>query len=245
MKLIEKNPRGTIAISPSAIGTARTCLRKWGYRYIARRPQKPSPYKDFGVKVHKIFEDYYTNGTWQSDDSAEHKCAAAMREHLPEYLTDKFFTEAKVYIYCGSGIYMVGISDLQALGKSRLFDFKTTSDLKYALSAEALASDPAAVVYSQAYRLRFGRYPELRWVYGQRNGRKSRLVRAWAKMSLWPSIVDEASRLTSLWEDKVDPESLECSTEGCGAYGGCDYIETCTVSNLERLKSIIAKGEAF
>ena len=268
MRLIPKPD--TLAISATSLGTAKTCLRKWAYRYIAKLPAKPGQWKDFGLVVHKIFERYYQDGAWPGDVCGaacphwspsfeqcwlagavtragshclylkERQVASKMETALPYFRAHRFLTERKVYIETDHpGVVVMGIADLQAADAPYLWDFKTTGSLKYALSADELAADNAAIIYSQAYALLFGRYPELHWVYGQRDGKKVAEVKTYADMSQWDRIVNEAEVLLDLWRRQIPPEQMAATPRGCRDYGGCDYREVCPVSGAEQFRAYI------
>lgn len=267
MRLVDKPD--TLAISPTAIGTARTCLRKWAFQYCTDLPRPTTEAAEFGKRTHKILEEWYSRGAWPGDVCGtacqfwsslghcivemadlpantvcqylkERQVASEMLEHLPYYRAHKFLTEHKVYIETDRpGLYLTGIADLQAADIPALWDFKTTGNLQYAMDASALASDPAAIIYSLAYALRFGAYPDLCWVYGRRTGKvKAVAVKARANMHLLPALLDEAHKLLQLWLTNPDPNTVEPRYIGCKDYGGCPYKGTvCGATWIDQYKA--------
>ena len=143
------------SVSPSQINAYNDCPRLWWYQSVLGLPTPQRPSAALGTAVHEQLESYMDSGKLP-DDSVAGKIAKPGLSLLPEPGTG--WTEVKMHdedtqdkwpkLFL-SGLPVNGYIDLLNMTGERplVLDHKTTSDLKYAKTAEELRSDPQMVIY--------------------------------------------------------------------------------------------------
>jgi hypothetical protein len=169
--------------SPSSLERADTCERKQGYAARSARRDSENPYAAFGVRAHKIRENYLRSSIWTEEiaRSPEGRCVASGIPHWPmpkdpglvavelELETDVMGVPAQRKIDSVSkfrkGVY------------ARADDLKTTGKVAYAKSVDDLLDDPQRILYAYDIAQITG-VPEVgaQWTYCQRDGKAARPV---------------------------------------------------------------------
>lgn len=143
------------AISPSQVKTYRDCPRKWWYASVLKLPQPSSEAAEFGSRVHDILERCAATKVPPSDETKEGQVALylwkAFSEYLPEWYNASPVVEDAWKSATAYDLPARGRSDLVFADRSMVVDWKTTSNLRYALTPEDAASDPQVLMYIRAY----------------------------------------------------------------------------------------------
>ncbi len=261
-------------VSPTQINTwlgEGDGRRKWAMKYIAKKPEKPKPSADFGTAVHWQNERYLRGEGFDFSTPYKKKAAevALLGVHLlPPPMTPGMRIENRLIgappgedkdfnFEDSNGIIWRGRMDVTVPdsivvpglwgGAPAIVDHKTSSNIaKYALTDEALHTDPQGVIYAY-YLMSMYRSPvaDLQWNYLPTKGPKVAQPRRLRVYS--PRVVEQFARLrehgsaiaathlrvtnplTDLppCEGKA-PRGSDLVGDPCGAYGGCSFKEFCT-----------------
>lgn len=232
--------------SASQIKTYNDCPRKWAHRYIDHRESPPNKYALWGIKLHKDTENYLNGKSIKEIDNDNLKIILPSIKHLPQ--PGDCTTESRFDLgLIGLGA-LVGYIDIKTYVDDIPIniDIKTTSDLRWALTPEELASDVQSVIYAKARMLEEScRKVRNRWVYMQRNLNNPATRKVEAEM--YSSEVDEhmANLITTiqqmgdLYDSGSKAKDVDPKTTACDKYGGCPYKEFCNLTGKERLRSFI------
>ena len=249
--------------SPSQIKTWRDCKRKWTFKYIARKPDKSTPYAKLGSYIHKQLERYLQNGwmqrgpglaielempngktkQWSHDDIVAIMLPGII--HLPSPGVAR--TERRFEIDLGELGKMIGIKDFAYFESLPIVgDHKTSSNFSYALEPETLIVDPQGVIYAK-HEMIETRAPEIlgRWIYYATSGRpKAKCVEAKFLLDqneeLWHGVLDDAREMHQLKKQLAPPNEVPCNLEACEKYGGCPFKPFCDRSIGERVRGLFA-----
>lgn len=241
-------------VSPSQLATARDCLRKWAFQRILKLRSPPGQGAIKGQKYHKIAERFYKGHPVDQTDRLGQVLVRAL-EVLPLPGTAGLEVEAPFQLDLGDGIALRGIKDLRIRAAYRgglpyVGDHKTTSDLQWAKSPEALLVDDQAVAYGYEEMCESGAeacdlqwtFVEVRdtgpirparpvWVQLTRNRAEAHMVR----------VKELAVHLKELHLAGVDPLSLKPSPDACSKYGGCPFRDRCSLTDNDRIDQIVAR----
>ena len=226
--------------SPSTLSALELCQRKFAWDKIDKVPRTATPYQEFGIKTHKHIEDWYRIGLMPDISTPEGDCALALLSHLPPVQPGLVIEEfQKEYIPKEGerGLYTYGrfhgARDL-VLG-SKVWDHKTTSDLKWAKHPSALIVDIQACLYAAFTMHETGaKHVTLQWNYVTR--RKPRVLPVVVEVE-WRDIkptIDRALALADLGDSILSSgkRALELppNPAACNAFGGCQHKERCNLS---------------
>lgn len=224
-------------ISPSAIDTARACLRKWGWRHIAKVPEEPNRFAAAGTQIHAALEAYYSDPHLPprlDTSSDEGRILIPALAHLPPR-----GPHVRVEGHFSRGPFH-GYKDLEVRGF--VLDLKTTSNLLYAKTPEDLRKDPQALIYAWDH---LEEHPDLdevtcRWVYVVRDPKRPRampvdatLSRAYTYEAI-EEFVSLAGALQRHREAHTDVLDLVPSPVECDRYRGCPHVDRCADITPER-----------
>ena len=224
-------------VSPSAIATARACLRQWGWRYVAGVEDTPNPYAEQGTRLHAALERYYQDPHLPprlDTSSDEGRILLPALAHLPprgpHVASEVHFTRGPFH----------GFKDLEVRGW--VFDLKTTSNLMFAKTPEDLRKDPQALIYAWDH---LEAHPDLdavtcRWVYVVRDPKRPRALPV--DVTLTRSYVEaEIETLRALAADllrhrEARPHVLDLvpSPIECDRFRGCPHRDRCSDLTPER-----------
>ncbi|TXH10113.1 MAG: hypothetical protein E6R03_15810 [Hyphomicrobiaceae bacterium] len=250
--------------SPSQIATFNECARKWFFGTVLRKPRAQHPSAAKGEKVHLILEGYLKTGIVVAPETLDGAELAAITEsgihHLPNPAHFNISTEPNwsferqtkgelalivpTIVYNGRKDFTYDAAD----GIWTVGDHKTTSNLRYALTKEALATDPQGILYAAEALRSTGRDKvRLTWIYYQtKRPYKSRLVEVVldeahveAELTKLDEIVGR--KMLPLLDKDLRPEDVEPNLASCDKYGGCPYREICDVSPVARLRHVFTR----
>jgi hypothetical protein len=224
--------------SPSQFKTADHdgggCETKWFLEKIEGHAPPSSRSQALGTAVHAALEAWQRDGTPLPDDDAGRIAAPAL-ELLPPRESVALIEEERTFILPRSGAAVLCRIDFSVKGPGGTlapWDFKTTSNQRYAKSPEELAKDLQMACYAHA--LAPGVDTRVSHVYLLTKGRP----RAW--ISAARSVVDVrareidrldtlAERLIELREDgrRDSARKHERGSDACRMYGGCPHQSIC------------------
>lgn len=250
-----------ILISPSQLANWRACKRIWAFDKIDRLPSVSTDKQNFGTNVHKILEDWLTKGT-KIPNTPEGACAKQLVK--PGWMpapSKNIMAETLIEIpLVKDEIGIIGYSDLveppSLISPPIVDDFKTTSDLKWAMTEDKLAEDAQALIYAAWAMIRFGVKEAIaRWLYaaasnpknGPRKPKGSRkvehrfaiddpvFVTAWEAVCQDVFDIAVAKKTWKSANEDAPPNPSICASH----YGGCKLIGVCNVDPHDRLASYI------
>lgn len=240
-------------VSPSQIATFRDCQRKHFFAKRFALPQPAKPAAELGTRVHEVLDARLTEGRWAGDPllAREVLIARGGFGHLPKGIDTLHKEVEEAMTLQGAALPMRGRVDLVLPSLSTVIDHKTTSDKRWAKSAEDLRVDPQSICYSlwaqQAY--------DLPWpvtfshVYyltrGQPRGfavsvqwRKRGLQRGWERVR---GVVQQIYDVTR----GHDPAAVTPNFDACSKYGGCPFVAACTSVQAQDKEMPMATDDLF
>ena len=154
------------SFSASQVSTFRTCKRQWWFQSIMGLPTPQRASAALGEAVHTQLEDYLNDGKLPDGSTPAGKIATAALPYAPkpfEVWTEVSMSDRKkrdsdtedvpmpgnmprLFV---AGLPVNGFIDVLDLSGDRpvVIDWKTTSDLKYAKTADDLMEDPQMILY--------------------------------------------------------------------------------------------------
>ena len=247
--------------SASQLETFLSCKRKWGWSYIAKIPRAAGKGATLGGSCHKQLERYLTGGAidYELEDGSGEIVTVALPEipapNTPGMEIERYFTLEGRHKYRGYKDVEIVPGGLHTYPV--VMDHKTTSDFRYALTAEDLATNIQAVIYAvDACRTYGADAVDLQWTYILTRGAskvrpvKLRMYAADAEkvFSEIELLADEANTLllADTTQHGGDPaeyvRTIPPSPDHCEAYGGCPYRDLCNLSPKERMRSIMSNA---
>ena len=230
-------------VSPSQITEADRCLRRWWWQSVKgfRKPDTASTV--FGSNVHAALEARVLNGAYPAGVSQDVlDCAVAAYDALGTVLHrapsvdlgDEVEMEWSLPAGYQYPLESRGRIDMVLPSEATILDWKTTSSLKWAKTAETLAEDPQVIMYTDA-ALAAGvmRLPvTFLHVYTQTKGKPAaQVVRTMVtaeSLSVGQARMRRTmQRMAAVLEEDRAPDEVEANILACGDYGGCPHRERC------------------
>ncbi len=236
-------------VNASQIKQWEECNRKWGFDNLL--PQDPyaqrgSAATSLGSRVHKVAEKYFTRGTgFFTVDYTDREAADIFTSALPYLPTNQnLFYHVEEHVTVGKlwhGTIDLWYRDTQ--GVVQLYDWKTTSDFKWAKTETDLLVDPQAMLYAEAIGAK-----ELHWIYmrtkGSRQAQPTNVTEMAENQSrdMLETFVPTANlilknRLNTpktidrfTLQDYINT-TLTPNTGACNNYGGCPHQSYCRFTN--------------
>jgi hypothetical protein len=150
----EKDPeqkfRDDNPVSPSQIETARMCWRKWGLDKLDKIPRPSNKHAQRGTDAHTVLELWGRDGKIIDLNTDLGKIVSAGLPFLPRPGT--YLTEHKFTFRTPRATYR-GVQDLKSKPGSlikSIWDYKTTTDFRWAKTPEILRRDPQANIYAMS-----------------------------------------------------------------------------------------------
>jgi hypothetical protein len=218
-------------MSPSQLGAAKLCLRRWAFSYRAGAREASGDAAEAGTRVHGVLETYLRDGVSVDESVVWGKynigaMAKTMAEHLPPAGSVTLVEQEFSYEY--GGFPFTGKIDAQHEGV--VFDHKTTSKPTGVKSEEKLRTDIQALIYG-AYPKNID--PTLQWTTGIWSTGKAKKVRLTLLTSEAAAGLDEhvLPLAVTIWDvpSDVDPLSLPPNWDSCTMFPprGCPHKATC------------------
>jgi len=255
MRLLDKKP-GYRCSSPSQLKTAKSCLRLWGWTYIAGIRSPPTDSQRLGTVVHGVLEEWLSDGVVPDEDTPmaidkglryPGRIAAAGLPFLPPPGTCE--VEKRFWLETEPGVAFYGFIDFLSREQALVGDHKSTTDFKWALTPDDLLTDEQSIIYSVVGMLLMGvEQIDTRWVYYRNHGipaaRPVSRTRYWDEATLaLASLTDIARYTLGLRDTCTDVMELPPNPGNCGAYGGCAHQERCKITNKERIRAAMGESE--
>lgn len=244
-----------ILVSATQISTWRdVCQRKWAFRSIEKIEQEQTKAAALGTEVDDTQLQPYFRDRREFDYSRESGyIAASILAYLPSPETPGLEVQKKFVLTSPSWerfpvpLGFLGYKDLWVPDSRALpgiephpsgpipavVDFKTTSDFRWAKTAEDLRTDPQAQIYAMNALVETGAPAvDLVWLYMRTRGARAskrvhlrvhreEVAQEFAKLDAIACEIAEARmRVKSALELPPNPD-------GCGAFGGCPYKSRC------------------
>ncbi len=237
-----------ITIRPSEIRVFLDCERKWAFRReeLGGIVDISSTAQLFGTALHKLQENWLLKGE-KHPNTPMGNLAKLSVPWLPEPMAVGMKVEERIEIPVNKEWMFVGTPDVRLSVKGRdpsfLFDHKTTSNFKYALSAEALANDTQLILYGSATLIESGASNLVaRWLYSLKGEKPDILVREIVVpiSQLAPkleTLKTHGERAVDAIRQKKNPLDLAPNFKMCKAYGGCPHRLVCGVPLTEYEKN--------
>lgn len=232
-------------VSASQVDNFLSCQRKWYIESILgiRPPQKPSA--ALGEAVHAANEAYVVSGKKPDPATEAGRIALAGLHLLPppgSVFSELEIAKSHVKNFTLAGISVLGFIDQLDIRDNppTVTDYKTTSNLKYALDEQALTTNPQIIIYSQFTReyLKSMGMPDPEIV---RAGHIVYLTRG--KPVVKQTLVDLSQKqIDATWQQLAGvvtemksvsglpaPGKVRTNRSACDKYGGCPHRERCGV----------------
>ncbi len=227
--------------SPSSLAALELCPRKFAWDKIDKVPRESNVYATFGIGTHRHIEDYYRHGVMPDISTPEGNCAVALLSHLPPPQPGMRIEEHRIV-----GRFH-GYPDLTL--ENRVWDHKTTSDLKWAKKPEELATDLQCAIYAHFVMVETGAPGVyLQWNYVTRHKPRVLPVIATLTASQIAPTIDRAHVLADLGDHILDARTpaldLPPNPAACDAYGGCVHRARCNLSPANRREGLMNMSTA-
>jgi len=259
--------------SASQISKYRECARKWGWQYLAKIPQPPSGAAQLGISVDDgQLQPYLRDGRefdYSKPDGSGYIAASALA-YLPPPKSPGLEVQKHFVLPAPSGQFgYQGYIDLwlpngkhmpwEAWGDTYhgddapvVADFKTKSNLAYALDKDGLAVDVQAQLYA-AWAMHATRAPAVDLVWINMQSRGARKVKRVHLRVHQDHVAGQFAAIDTTANAMFDvrqaapsaPSDAPATTEYvlglkpnwnmCEAYGGCPYFSRCNPSPSDLL----------
>lgn len=138
-------------VSATSIKLFQNCQRRWYERYILGKKEESTKAMSRGNAVHRQLEEYLEKGKIP-DSTIAGQIATVGLKHLPKPDPDHQVEQSlEQYKIPNLAIKFKGFIDLLLYqeGNLEILDHKTTSNFRYALSADQLAEDTQMLIYAR------------------------------------------------------------------------------------------------
>ena len=233
--------------SPTQLKTWTLCQRKWAWSSL-HKIRESNKYAQRGTECHLRIENWLLRGVVPGTDRYGTIVRPGLK-HLPPPFTAAGVERAFVYV-SPNGFRYRGLIDVdyfdEKMGRPVVFDHKTTTDFKWALSVDDLRNDTQALIYAaESLTFHKAELVDLRWIY-YRDTPSSPAARVVATTLHKDEVKDKFDAIDTTAEDirerglKVKHAlDLAPNPLACSQYGGCPHRERCKLSDGERLEAIM------
>jgi len=249
-----------IYVSPSQVKTWRSCARLWAFQKIERKQSPQTEKQSFGERVHKHLEDWVNTGA-VPPDTIEGRVAkqGIVPGLLPKPKEENAFCEQKFEIPLDNNVVLTGFADVVWPRKAQptIIDYKTTSDLKWAMTQEQMLTDPQVLIYSMHLFENYGAKSALaRWIYLACRWNREKQPVAPKGMSVraveqrrdskefqlaWERLLVDVHDIAYAKRMLDNAHQAQPNPESCGMYGGCSMKSICKLNPGSRTASLFAK----
>jgi len=230
------------ALSPSQVSTAKRCLRKWAFQYIAKLPRVETPALAFGKKLHAYAEDWLLHEQPPDNTTPEGRLFLEGIPLLPRPRAPGMHVEKHLALVF-EDIKWHGYKDVEIdewRGMPCVIDHKTSADPeRWGLTKATLPNDLQAALYG-LHGLD-GDVRWLRWLYYDKKHKSAypvdvELLRSQLEDALGAHVPIARKILTLKSELSARPDlvaecnRLEHNPSDCGGTGrGCDFARECNL----------------
>lgn len=237
--------------SKTQIEDYRLCARKWAWRTIEKVRGEKSRSAQLGIDVHGILERWLRDGAPIDMTSDAGEIAMSMIPHLPPPKTVGMLVEHRFEVEMGGHLF-VGVADVEIMGTTTptIMDHKTTSDFKWACSAEDLrAKDIQAAIYAGYAMHKYSTDScHTQWTYGKTSGSRkalpvlATLARRDVEGTL-EKVIETAGEMAGVLAASPRALDLIPSPDACDAFGGCEFVDRCQLTANQKVKAFMSQAE--
>jgi hypothetical protein len=247
LPVIRRDRSRPLTLSATQLDMFQDCARKWGWRVLDGVQAPQNKYAAAGSAIHAVLEAYLKHGKPPDPRTPEGSAALPAIEHLPA--PGQVHSEVKFTWEVG-GLLIAGFKDftyVRADGVPVVGDFKTTSDLRWALQPADLLTNTQSVVYAaHAMDEHETDLVQNRWFYLQRT-KAPRLRIVEQEMTRSPvdtrmaELVEVGKLMTGLYSGGAKTLDLDFDAQACGKYGGCPYRANCNLTAAQRMRGLMSQ----
>jgi len=259
-------------ISPTQVSKYRRCKRLYAFEYVEGLWPDSTDKQTFGSDVHKQLERWIQEVV-PPDTSQEGMTAKQAIGWIPAP-NSALKVEQSFSFALFDGVNAAGFIDLvippgtiEALSIPMVIDYKTTSDLRWAMSQGQLAADPQALIYSCWAMFKYHaprvtarwiylaatnpqpkRMPDGSWVQPPRKPRGCKPIEFTFSasdihfVSQWEQLIEDVRQMLTIRMRELPGLSLDPSPESCSMYGGCPHKHRCNLSPGDILAGYMNRG---
>jgi hypothetical protein len=234
-------------VSPSQLASyLKGCKRAWALDKIGKIPRPGNKYSERGTAVHAILEGWILNAKPPDIRTVYGQIAYPALAHIPPPLSAGVIAEREIRWWpegVGVGNLWVFLKDLEQPSDqtSKVWDYKSTSNLGYALTTDKLLFDPQGLTYAaHAFLTYLASQVDECWLYLTANKPHTcHPVRAThdrntclERFSLLDSV---ATVMLAHRRAETSPANFPPNPAHCPAYGGCSFRNTkhCSLTEKE------------
>lgn len=233
--------------SASQISTYEMCPRKWAWNKIDGLASPPNRYAEMGTQVHSHLETWLTDRKLPTVGEAA-VIANAMIPHLPPPQAIKPDDVEREFRWCFHEINFRGFIDLIHFDNTvTIYDHKTTSDLRWAKTAEDLVNDVQATLYARVLMDQTSTNSvQLQWTYATRKARPqvSPVKLTVTRDQIEPRVsqtVASAREMQAILNAGCTAIDVPYDAAACDAFGGCPFRENCNLTTQQKVQSAMSQ----
>lgn len=222
--------------SPSQVVKYRSCARRWHFDKVQGLPEPMTGNMALGHEVHSELEANTKTGA-----AVEHPLALLGLTVVPDRTTHILLAEQSLTdppllaagVPVSGFIDLLDITDADEIG---IYDYKTRSDLRYALTPDQLARDPQMVTYAAWAHAKFGSSAyKIAHVYLRTRGKPAvksvSVVVTPSDIADTFSGIEDTVRAMSKTAACTDVSGVEPNWSACFAYNKpCPYMSQCVAA---------------
>ncbi len=242
-------------VSASQLQKYRRCKRLIGFEYVEKLAPPPSAKQSFGSAVHAQLERWLKDGKEPEETPAGDVAKQGIEKGWLPDPGSGLLVERQIHFEWRNGIEIMGFVDCAVPDQCLVIDHKTTSNLRFAMTADQLRQDPQALIYAAWAAVEWDvNVVTARWVYyaasnpakGPRRPKGGRSVEATFDFATEEvrELVRELDRdINNVYNVKaksVPGKDLPPSPAACSAYGGCPHRELCDLNGGSLLAAYLS-----
>lgn len=237
--MMPKKTTRKLRVSVSQCKTYIACELSWWFTYGPMKDRSP-PTKAtiLGSSVHDVIEKWYEGK--ELPDTQAGRIASVGLSKLPA--KESVLIEKSITIPLNEDANILCRIDMMGKDKFYIGDHKTTSDLKWAKTAQQIKYDVQLLTYAYAaYHKEKPDQVEVELIYYRTRGvpisMSVKTVVDWKDVEEnWKNLGSIASEMAPKVNDP-DGSSCKPNTDSCSMYGGCYHAPKCPFSPINRKKS--------
>lgn len=247
--------------SPSGLKKHAACNRAWYYRYVLRLKEPRSKAAEAGVEIHDQIERWYNTGS-----DTLNTAARRLRPWMPprsghivtEHNTRDFCfvpgvkVVAFIDILSNLGTYLDrdGVEQQDPPGTIEVLDWKSTSNMRYAVPGPQLPETIQMIVYGMYALAKLGgdhiRLSHATTNRNKNEAKKSTFLASSKKIiHQWNTIVLPEVKRVQITAGMSDVDRVPGNEKACSNYGGCARQGICNIAKQKSLAQIFGDRGAM